>query len=82
METIGPRWRMDTGMFVQGWFALGIMTISGIAYALPHFRDFQLALCSIMPIFVIYIWYPFSYLFFFGNYGHIIRLLTSNFTVK
>ena len=23
MEVIGPRWRMETGVFVQGWFAVG-----------------------------------------------------------
>ena len=24
MEIIGPKWRMETGIFVQGWFAGGM----------------------------------------------------------
>ncbi len=57
MEIIGPKYRMDTGIWVQGWFATGIMVLSGLAYATRDFRNLQIiiALGPLIP--VAYYWY-------------------------
>ena len=56
MEIIGPSARMETGVFVQGWFALGIMTLSGFSYAIRDFVKLQLVLGICPLIFVSYYW--------------------------
>ena len=56
METIGAKWRMEMGIFVQVWFALGIIIISGIAYFVRDFVKLQLVMCLFLPIFTVYIW--------------------------
>ena len=56
LETIGAKWRMETGIFVQTWFALGIIIISGLAYFVRDFIKLQLVMCLYLPIFIVYIW--------------------------
>ena len=47
---------MEMGIFVQAWFALGIIIISGIAYFVRDFVKLQLVMCLILPVFTVYIW--------------------------
>ena len=56
MEIIGPKWRMETGIFVQGWFALGIIIISWVAYGVRDYFEFQLIMALTLPIYVVLIW--------------------------
>ena len=49
MEMIGPRYRLATGVMVQGWFALGFMTIPGLSFAIRDHYKLQLV-CAISPV--------------------------------
>ena len=54
MEMIGPSYRMETGIFVQGWFALGIMSLSGIAYFVRDMTSLQLIIGVSPGLFIFY----------------------------
>ena len=56
MEMIGPSRRMAAGIFVQGWYAFGIMILSGIAYAVRNQRKLQCMLSLPVAVLLIYYW--------------------------
>lgn len=47
MEVIGPHYRMKTGIFMQSWFALGIMSVSGIAWFVRDSKTLQIILSGV-----------------------------------
>lgn len=56
MEIIGPRYRMETGVWVQGWFALGMMLISFVAWALSDVFKLHIFMALFHLIFIPYFW--------------------------
>ena len=46
---IGPKYRMATGVMVQVFFALGFMTLPGMAFAIRDHIKLQLV-CAVSPL--------------------------------
>ncbi|XP_064652869.1 organic cation transporter protein-like isoform X2 [Lineus longissimus] len=56
MEMIGPKYRVILGVFVQGWFALGFMLVSGLGYAVRDHVMLQVC-CSVPTILLLSYWW-------------------------
>ena len=56
MEVIGVEYRMIPGIFFQGWFALGYITLSGVAYIIRDYRYLYLTISLFPTIFLSYYW--------------------------
>jgi len=57
MEMIGPSYRMEGGIWVQGWFAIGIMTIPVFSYFVRDMFWLQIIIGTIPAVFVSYYWF-------------------------
>ncbi|KAK2148388.1 hypothetical protein LSH36_500g01016 [Paralvinella palmiformis] len=49
MEMIGPQYRLTTGVFIQGWFAMGLMTLPAMSYLVRDHIKLQL-ICALSPV--------------------------------
>lgn len=56
MEIVGGPWRTVVPILYQIPFSVGVSFMAGLAYFLPHWRDFQLALGLCSVPFIAYYW--------------------------
>ena len=56
MEIISPKYRTYTGLFFQGFFAIGFCVLPGISFALRDLLYTQLAMCLPTVILLSYYW--------------------------
>ncbi|PAA53956.1 hypothetical protein BOX15_Mlig011217g1 [Macrostomum lignano] len=57
MEIIGPKYRMQPGIFVQGFFAAGFILIACLAYFIRNHVTLQIVVALQPLIFVLYYWF-------------------------
>jgi len=59
VEIVGEKWRTLIGIFVQLFFALGYMCLSGFAYLWRDWRDLQFAISFVpVPFLIFYFFIP------------------------
>lgn len=56
-EFVGPAYRRTVAILYQAAFAVGLLLLLGLAYAIPHWRWLQLALSLPTCLFLLYYWY-------------------------
>ncbi|KAK2148387.1 hypothetical protein LSH36_500g01035 [Paralvinella palmiformis] len=49
VEMAGPRFRLSLGVFIQAWFAVGLMTMPAMSYFVRNHIHLQL-ICALVPI--------------------------------
>ncbi|XP_057345046.1 solute carrier family 22 member 1-like isoform X2 [Manis pentadactyla] len=55
-EFVGPAYRRTVAILYQAAFAVGLLLLLGLAYAVPHWRWLQLALSLPTCLFLLYYW--------------------------
>ena len=56
MELMGAKYRTTAGIFYQGWFAAGYMTLALVAYFVRNHAHLQLCLGLASILFLSYWW--------------------------
>lgn len=55
-ELVGPSYRVLAGFLIQGFYSIGYMALSGVAYLIYDWRYIEVAITLPVVLFAAYLW--------------------------
>lgn len=55
-ELVGPSYRVLAGFLIQGFYSIGYMALSGVAYLIYDWRYIEAAITLPVVLFAAYLW--------------------------
>ena len=55
-ELVGPSYRVLAGFLIQGFYSIGYMALSGVAYLIYDWRYIEVAITVPVVLFAAYLW--------------------------